>query len=198
MTRNFGKLQTLIKSPTFFSRSGVWKVSRNFLTWSFLSWSMLRASMARPRNSSTSSSGFRASWIQRLWGGWNNRSLVCFYLFMYLCVSVGGSWSKLWQTGWLRANMVLVLGSIWLDKTNSGFWSQTATVTVCQSFLNNKSCPNNKNWGQKHSLVFAGCFIDALRKTGRQWENESKNQWRDYRVATVQLKNRQRLRHLQS
>lgn len=55
--------------PTFFSRSGVWKVSRNFLTWSLRSWSMLRASMARLRNSSTSSSGLRASWAPRLGHG---------------------------------------------------------------------------------------------------------------------------------
>lgn len=54
---------------TFFSRSGVWKVSQNFLTWSFLSWSMLRASIARLRNSSTSSSG--VSVTQRLWDTWN-------------------------------------------------------------------------------------------------------------------------------
>lgn len=51
---------------TFFSRSSLWKVSRNRRTWSLRSWSMLRASMARPRNSSTSSSGFRASWAPRL------------------------------------------------------------------------------------------------------------------------------------
>lgn len=55
--------------PTFFSSSGVWKVSRNFLTWSLRSWSMLRASMARLRNSSTSSSGLRASWAPRLGNG---------------------------------------------------------------------------------------------------------------------------------
>lgn len=51
---------------TFFSRSSLWKVSRNRRTWSLRSWSILRASMARPRNSSTSSSGFRASWAPRL------------------------------------------------------------------------------------------------------------------------------------
>ncbi len=87
LTGNYGEFQTDSNQiPTFFSRSAVWKVSRNFLTWSFLSWSMLRASMARPRNSSTSSSGFRASWAQRLRGRWNNRSLcgVC----LCPCVSV--------------------------------------------------------------------------------------------------------------
>lgn len=46
---------------TFFSRSGSLKVSRNFLTCSDRSRSMLRASIARPRNSSTSSSGFKFS-----------------------------------------------------------------------------------------------------------------------------------------
>lgn len=48
---------------TFFSRSGSLKVSRNFLTCSERRRSMLRASMARPRNSSTSSSGFRFSCV---------------------------------------------------------------------------------------------------------------------------------------
>lgn len=63
--------------PTFFSRSGVWKVSRNFLTWSLRSWSMLRASMARLRNSSTSSSGLRASWAPRLEHGKGGVKALC-------------------------------------------------------------------------------------------------------------------------
>lgn len=48
---------------TFFSRSGSLKVSRNFLTCSERSRSILLASMALPRNSSTSSSGFRFSCV---------------------------------------------------------------------------------------------------------------------------------------
>lgn len=68
--QNSGSRTTGTEGPsTFFSSSGVWKVSRNFLTWSLRSWSMLRASMARLRNSSTSSSGLRASWAPRLGNG---------------------------------------------------------------------------------------------------------------------------------
>lgn len=55
--------QLVFSLPTFLSRSGSLKVSRNFLTCSERRRSMLRASMARPRNSSTSSSGFRFSCV---------------------------------------------------------------------------------------------------------------------------------------
>lgn len=56
-------IEASCESHTFFSRSGSRNVSRNFLTCSDRNRSMLRASMARPRNSSTSSSGFRFSCV---------------------------------------------------------------------------------------------------------------------------------------